>query len=237
MSENRRFTERVRSLLGRAVEVDTGLVIAKSSVAATAAWVLAVALEAPSATFAPFTAVLMMHATISRSIDHALRYTSAMLGGVVLAGLLSPLLGPAWWTFGLLVVLALSLGRWRRLGAHGPQVAVAAMFAYVSLVQPSDRHFNWGALAGIAGMVLLGAVIAIVVNFAMLPPLRYRAAQNGVRTLSREATGLLCEVANGLRSEESLEQYIESWTERADQLSDRAVAVRRSVEDAAESMR
>ena len=227
-----------RSLVRRVGESDTGLVIAKSAVAATAAWIVAgELLAAPSATFAPFTAVLMMHATVSRSVDHALRYTTAMLGGVVLAGVLSPLLGAAWWTFGLLVMLALALGRWHRLGTYGPQVAVAAMFAYATLVQPTDEHVRWSALGSIAGMVLLGAVIAVVVNFALLPPVRYRAAHNGVRGLSREMTGLMGDVAEGIRAAKSLDQHVKRWTERTDALSRRAVEVRRSVDEADESMR
>ncbi len=37
-------------------------------------------------------------------------------------------------TFAALVLLALFIGRWQRLGNQGPQVAVAALFAYQSMI-------------------------------------------------------------------------------------------------------
>lgn len=72
----------------------------------------------------------MVQATISQSLDQSARYAGAMVFGVVLAGLLTPLLGAAIVTFSILMLVALILGRWRKLGKQGPQVGVAALFAY-----------------------------------------------------------------------------------------------------------
>ncbi|GAB3686805.1 FUSC family protein [Saccharopolyspora tripterygii] len=217
---------------------DRWLLILKSTVAATLAWVLAAeVLSASSATFAPFTSLLMMHVSVSRSIDHALRYAAAMLGGIVVAGVLSPFLGPGWWTFGLLVVLSLMLGLWRGLGSHGPQVAVAAMFAYATLVQPTDGESGWSAVASIGAMVLLGCGLAVVVNFALVPPLRYRSAQRKVGAVSREAGDLLDDIANRLREHGTLGGKSDSWLELAERVSSRAGEARDGLEDAAETGR
>jgi hypothetical protein len=114
--------QRITSSLSRGLyhpgpDRDALLTILKSVIAATAAWLLANdLLGAPSATFAPFTALLMVQATISQSLDQSARYAAAMVFGVVLAGLVTPTFGAAAWTFAGLILIALIFGRWRKLG-------------------------------------------------------------------------------------------------------------------------
>ena len=142
-------------LAGRARQVlgwfglggDTLLVIIKCVLAAGISWYLANnLLQMSSPTFAPFSAVLLVHSTVAQSVAHAGRYVLAMIGGVALAGVLSPLLGPGVATFAALVLLALFIGRWQRLGSQGPQVAVAAMFAYQSMVMvPPGAPASWSS--------------------------------------------------------------------------------------------
>lgn len=173
MSEVSDSGARIVGALRRARRTVPWLLVFKGALAATLSWFLARdVLNAPSATFAPFSAVLMMQDTVSRSFDHALRYTAAMLGGIVLAGFAVPALGANWATFGLLVLLGLLVGRWRGLGAYGPQAAVAVMFAFTSLAQSDATTPDWFSLAAILEMVLLGSAIAVVVNLALFPPLR-----------------------------------------------------------------
>ncbi|MDR7301429.1 FUSC family protein [Haloactinomyces albus] len=217
---------------------DALLLMLKSVVAATLAWFIAEdVLGAPSSTFAPFSAVLMIHATVSRSVNHSLRYVTAMVGGVVLAGILLPLLGPAVWTFALLVVSALLLGQWRRLGSHGSQVTVAAMFSYAAFFQASDRTSSWMQLASITGLIVLGCVIGVVTNLAIVPPLRYRTAEHGVQTLAHTLARLLEDITERLRSGELDANQAESWWERASEFRNTVAQTRYSVEDAAETVR
>ncbi|GAA3358142.1 aromatic acid exporter family protein [Saccharopolyspora gregorii] len=66
---------------------DTWLLLLKSVVAATLSWWIAAgALGAQAASFAPFSAVLLVHSTVSRSLNHSVRYLAAMVSGIVLAG-------------------------------------------------------------------------------------------------------------------------------------------------------
>lgn len=130
---------------------DALLTIFKSVVAASAAWLVGHnALGASSATFAPFTALLMVQATISQSLDRSARFAAAMVVGVVLAGLVTPLFGAAAWTFAGLILVALILGRWRKLGQ---QVGVAALFAYSAFSQSGGSSTSYLQLASIAGWV------------------------------------------------------------------------------------
>ncbi|WP_235445370.1 aromatic acid exporter family protein [Streptomyces sioyaensis] len=71
------------------------LLIAKSTLAATIAWVISYEfLHAKSPAFAPFSAVLIMQVTVYQSMVQALRYVSAVTAGVAVQGVLGFLAGP-----------------------------------------------------------------------------------------------------------------------------------------------
>lgn len=234
------------SLVGRAWRAlsraglggDALLVIVKCVVAAGLSWYVAAdLLRMSSPTFAPFSAVLVVHATVAESVSHSARYVLAMLGGVALAGVLSPLLGPGVSTFAALVLLALLLGQWRRLGSQGPQVAIAAMFAYQSMVMEPVWRASFVQLGEIAGLIVLGAVVGLAVNLLVVPPLRYRSAQSGVRSLARRVGGEFSDVADGLRGGVPSEDAAQEWSERVGQLPNLVAQTRRNLEHAAETLR
>jgi uncharacterized membrane protein YgaE (UPF0421/DUF939 family) len=214
------------------------LLIVKSGIAATAAWMLAeVVLQAPSATFAPFSALLMVQVTVAQSVDQSLRYGAAVVGGVLLAGLVTPLLGPGVTTFAVLMLMALLIGRWHKLGSQGSQVAVAALFAYASFVQSGGGSSSILQVASIGGLVIMGCVVGVLTNLVVVPPVRYRSAQYAVAALSRSLRDLLTDIDDGVRQGVPDKQTAESWLHRADQLGDTVAQARSSVEHAADSMR
>ncbi|MFE2553693.1 aromatic acid exporter family protein [Streptomyces sp. NPDC059355] len=91
-------------------ERDEVLLGAKSVIAAMAAWVLARYLLPPAvSTFAPFTALVALQATVYRSVRDCLQYGLAMAAGATLAATLAAVAGIHGWTFGLLTLLALRL--------------------------------------------------------------------------------------------------------------------------------
>lgn len=217
---------------------DALLLILKSAVAATVAWLLAdVVLQAPSATFAPFSALLMVQVTVSQSLDQSMRYALAVTSGVVLAGLLSPLLGPTIVTFAILMLVALMIGRWRRLGRQGPQVAVAALFAYSSFVQAGGGLASTVQLLSIAGLVLLGCLIGVVTNLAIVPPLRYRSAETAVRSLSQSLSDLQSDLGQGLAEGVPDRDLADDWHRRANEFAPFVSQARDAVDHAAETMR
>lgn len=249
MSEEKRGTpdktrmQRVIGLVRRAIEYpgpdrDALLLIVKGIVASTVAWVLANnVLAAPSATFAPLTALLMVHVTISQSLDHAVRYAAAMVGGVVLAGLLTPVLGATTVTFAVLMLIALVLGRWRKLGQQGPQVGVAALFAYSSFTQAGTVSSSVLQLVNLVGLVLLGCVLGVVTNLVIVPPLRYRSAEYGIDALSRSLSVLLTDISAGLQEGAPSQDQADAWLHRVDQFPAVATQARSTVEHVAETMR
>lgn len=214
------------------------LLIVKSVIAATVGWLIANdLLGAPSATFAPFAALLMVQATISESLDRAARYAGAMVFGVVLVGLVTPALGAATVSFALLMLVALALGRWRKLGQQGPQVGVAALFAYSSFTQAGAPSTSFLQLGSIAGLVVLGCAIGVVTNLVIAPPMRYRSANRAVSTLAESLSDLLDDVANGLRAGVPAQDEADEWLYRAEQLPQLVAQTRATVTRTAETRR
>ncbi len=238
-SRGRRWLDGLRRGLKHAgPDRDALLLILKSVVAATVAWLIANdVLGAPSATFAPFTALLMVQATISQSLDQSARYAAAMVVGVVLAGLLTPLFGAAAWTFAILILIALVFGRWRKLGKQGPQVGVAALFAYSSFAQSGPSAASFVQLASIAGLVVLGCTLGVVTNLVLVPPMRYRSAEYGISALSRSLCDLLSDLADGLRRGVPDKEQADAWMDRANEFPNTVTQARSTVEHAAETMR
>jgi Aromatic acid exporter family member 1 len=219
-------------------ERDTILLIVKSALAATIAWVLAdVVLAAPSATFAPFSALLMVQVTISQSLDQALRYAGAVVAGVVLTAALSLVLGPTIPTFAILMLAGLTIGRWRRLGSQGSQVAVAALFAFSAFAQSSSQESSLTQLSSIAGLVVGGCAIGVLVNLLIVPPLRYRGGAYAVSSLSASETDLLTDMGRAMGAGMPDRDQIRDWSSRAGQIQGLVGQARASIEQAAESMR
>ncbi|MEU0300814.1 aromatic acid exporter family protein [Streptomyces sp. NPDC006175] len=176
-------------------ERDTLLVIGKSALAATLAWVISYdVLDSHSPAFAPFSAVLIMQVTVYRSVLQSLRYVGAVIAGVLVQGALGFLAGPDLLTFVLVALIALAIGRWHVLGVQGPQVATAAFFAFSTYTSSSTDAQRFHRLGEIVVLVLIGCAIGTVVNVLVAPPLRYRSAEYGIRNLAHSLHSLLADM-------------------------------------------
>ena len=122
-----------RALGSDGYERHTALLVGKSTLAATIAWVISYPLlNAQSPAFAPFSAVLIMQVTIYQTLVQSLRYVGAVAAGVAVQIALGFLVGPEAVTFALVALVALVIGRWPALGAQGGQVPTAAFFAFAT---------------------------------------------------------------------------------------------------------
>ncbi|MEU6315971.1 aromatic acid exporter family protein, partial [Streptomyces sp. NPDC047014] len=122
-----------RAVRGSGSERDQLILGIKSVVAAMAAWVIARYLLPPTvSTFAPFTALVALQATVYRSLRDCVQYLVAMAAGAALAASLAAVAGIHGWTFGLLTLLALCVGKIERFGQQGIQVAIVGFFAFSS---------------------------------------------------------------------------------------------------------
>ncbi|WP_435972332.1 aromatic acid exporter family protein [Streptomyces sp. Qhu_M48] len=159
-----------------------GLVLgAKSVGAATLAWMLARhLLPAAVTTFAPFTVLVVLQATVYRSVRECARYLMAMAAGAVLAAALAAWAGIHWWAFAILVLLGLTVGRLRPFGGQGAQVAVVGLFAFSAGAGRLDYIGHLTASVGI------GAVCGLGTHFLLAPARHTRRHQKAVAAVCRE---------------------------------------------------
>ncbi|MBM7173790.1 hypothetical protein JQK87_36535 [Streptomyces sp. G44] len=216
-------------------ERNTVLIILKSALAATVAWWIAHdLLHAKSPAFAPFSAVLIMNVTVYQSVWQAARYTGAVTVGVAVQAVLGFLIGPDLFVFPLVALIALTVGQWPVLGEQRSQVATAAFFAFSTYATASTPHQRAMDLGEIVVMVLIGCGLGVLVNMCIAPPLRYRGAEQGLRSLACEIESLLREMTEGLREQDISRERTEEWV-AAGERAHRSVAQARAALETAQN--
>ncbi|MFI6092916.1 aromatic acid exporter family protein [Streptomyces sp. NPDC051218] len=234
--------DRVRQWWGRArdtagYERHTLLLVVKSTLAATLSWVVSYyLLNAPSPAFAPFSAVLIMQVTVYQSLLQSLRYLGAVAVGVAMVAGLGFLGGPDLLTFVLVALVGLSIGRWPALGSQGSQVATAAFFAFSTYAAATSASQKITQLGEIILLVLIGCGIGVIVNVTVAPPMRYRSAEYGIRTLSTALGGLVSDMYPALREGELDEERCSQWRRRAEQTGGLITQAREGFRTAEESL-
>ncbi|MFW5417679.1 hypothetical protein J0910_13790 [Nocardiopsis sp. CNT-189] len=237
------FPERARRRLrrlrdSRSRERAEVVLLVKCTVAAGLSWFIASTLmQAASPAFAPFTAVMMVQATIYRSIAASWRYVAAVTAGVVVQGALGFLFGPAFPTFLLVALVALALSRLPALGAQRTSVATAAFFAFSQFTMATDTAGRVQGLVEIVLLVLVGCLSGVAVNLVLFPPLRYRSADEGLAVLASSVADLLQDMGTALCSGEAGSDDAHRWRRRANGLADMVSQARTGVETARESLR
>lgn len=197
-------------------ERETLLMLGKSTLAATLAWVVAYdVLDSRSPAFAPFSAVLIMQVTVYRSVTQSLRYVGAVVVGVLVQAALGFLAGPDLLTFVVVALIALAIGRWPVLGVQGPQVATAAFFAFSTYASSSGDSQRIWRLGEIVVLVLIGCVIGTAVNVLVAPPLRYRSAEYGIHSLAHTLHDLLADMYPVLAEGVPHQDVTRGWQDRA----------------------
>ncbi|MEE1816106.1 aromatic acid exporter family protein [Streptomyces sp. SP18ES09] len=204
----------------------------KTVLAATAAWVLARWLLPPTvSTFAPFTALVALQATVYRSLRDCAQYMGAMAAGAALAASLAAAAGIHGWSFALLTLLALAVGRFRPLGAHGTQVAIVGFFAY------SSGQGQIGYVGHLVASVVLGAVCGIAAHLLFAPArhtLHRQEAVTGLITRIEERVDDLADTFEALEPDaDEVHELREAWR----QLSSEADRIRSAIDDERENSR
>ncbi|WP_078906424.1 aromatic acid exporter family protein [Streptomyces sp. NRRL S-378] len=187
-------------------ERDELLLGAKAVVAAMVAWVLARYLLPPTvSTFAPFTALVALQATVYRSLRDCIQYLLAMAAGAALAASLAAVAGIHGWTFGLLTLLALCLGRSERFGEQGLQVAVVAFFAF------SSGQGRIGYIGHLAASVTLGALCGLAAHLVLAPARHVHHRQQAVADLYSAMSRRLETLAALLDGEDPDTERLRHW--------------------------
>lgn len=174
---------------------DRAALAAKCSVAAGAAWLLALALTGSQAPYyAPMTAFLMVHPTIATSLRSSAQYLGAAVLGTAVALALTTVLDTGAVAIAATVGVAVLVGGLPRLDAERATVGFWALFV---LVVGGDEP---------AGYVLtrlpeaaIGVAVGLAVNLLLVPPLRVRPADQQLDRLRRDVADLLEAMAYDLQ--------------------------------------
>lgn len=180
---------------------------AKAALAGTLAWVLAadvLGLQQPF--LAPWSAVLVVHATIYRTVSRGAQQVAATFVGVLLAWSAGQLLGLGASAMALMLLLAFSLGGLTWWRAEATTIATTGIAV---LATNAVSHTN--LLAGRLVDTAVGVVVGLGVNLLVWPPLRDRAAWSRIDELPRDLAGVLSHLASGLRPDLPAEE-VEEWT-------------------------
>ncbi|MFJ6752096.1 aromatic acid exporter family protein [Streptomyces sp. NPDC091266] len=218
-------------------ERHTALLIGKSALAATIAWVISYnLLNAQSPAFAPFSAVLIMQVTVYQALVQSLRYVGAVAAGVAVQAVLGLMAGPQVVTFALVTLVALAIARWPALGAQGSQVATAAFFAFSTYVSAMGNVEKLAQLGQIVLLVVIGSAVALAVNLAVFPPIRFRSAEYSIRALANALGDLLGDIHPVLAAGEMEQEHTEQWRRRAAQTGELIAQAHAGMRTAQESL-
>lgn len=187
--------------------------IGKTVAAAVTAWVLAAdVLGLPQPFLAPWAALLVVHATVHRSLWTGVRQVAATVVGVVLAWVTGAFLGLDWFSLSVMLLAALVIGRLRWLKEEATTAAATAL-----IVLTTGYSDDGPVLVGRLLDTAIGVGVGVVVNALVWPPLRDLTAARAVEAVGREVGELLGMIAEEFR-DGCTEEHVEDWVSRSQDL-------------------
>jgi Aromatic acid exporter family member 1 len=205
-----RETARVLSARYRGRGQPPGWRTAKTTLAAVLAYLLAVWLlgDQVPPLLAPLTALLVAQLTVFETVKSGLERVGSVVAGVLVAVLLSRVVGLTWWSLGIAIFVSLAIGTILRLGDHTLEVPISAMLVLAVAGQTGT------AAAGRVVETLIGAVTGVAVSFLLRPPVYVQPAGDAIGELAAETAKLLAAMGEELTEGWSVEQA-RAWAARA----------------------
>jgi hypothetical protein len=172
----------------------TAAYITRLTVTATVAYLIARLLPGTTdrPVLAPLTALLVLQASVYRTLRAGLKKVAAVTAGVLVAVAVSEFVPYSWWLLGLLIASALALGHAMRLGDDLLEVPISAMLIF-------SASLHNAAAAGRIVDTLIGTAVGLVGGL-VLTRLRHQPAREGVADLAWRLADLLGQLAEGLRT-------------------------------------
>ncbi|MCO5985276.1 aromatic acid exporter family protein [Actinoallomurus spadix] len=166
----------------------------KAAGAALLAWVIAaIWLDAPLAYLAPWVALLMVNATVYRSIVKGVRQLAAVVVGLLAATGAHLLVGDRTLTLASVLIVMTPLAYWRRFGDEGIYAATTAILVLTSGAPSAHQLVSRLLETG------LGTLVGVGVNALIVPPVHLRGARRTIESVADELAGLLEGAATALR--------------------------------------
>ena len=223
--------ERVDERISDPIWWNDVLQLAKTVLAAVTAWVLAASvLDLPQPFLAPWSALLVVHATVYRTFSKGTQQVAATVVAVLLATVVGELIGLTTGAIALLLVVALLLGAVPWLGAEATTIATTGLVVlttgFESDVDARSRGCSTPPSASRSGLL---------VNVIVWPPLRRRTAAKALDRIDDGIGALLADMAGGL-GDGCQDEDVDAWIERSRDLDgevDQAWALVRQAQESA----
>ncbi len=201
-------SRRKRSI-GELLEIDRSVILQALKVAVSAglSWALAQwLLDTPAPIWAPLTASLIAMLTVRASIRDAAEKIFAVILGILVAIWLGGLIGLHAWSISLIVGIGFLAGKVLRLGpGAAAQIPVNGMFVLALGSAGIEQRFL---------DTLIGAAVAVLVNFIVIPPNHVAAATRSVADLADRVVDCLSTLAIGISrpwpAEESVQWLLDA---------------------------
>lgn len=175
------------------------LQVGKSAIATIAAWLFAAWLiPGPPPVFAAIAALLVVQPSLNQSFAKAIERSIGVIAGVVVASLLGLAFGESAWVVLMAIAVALVVA-WalRMTPGTSNQVAISALLVLTLGTATPDY-----AIDRILE-TLIGAVIGVIVNALVVPPVAIAPARESLRILGGELAASLERLAGALRMPQS----------------------------------
>ena len=203
-----RIRERIDRRLSDPIWWNDVLQLAKTVIAAVAAWVVAASvLDLPQPFLAPWAALLVVHATVYRTFSKGTQQVAATVVAVLLATAVGETLGLTTGAIALLLVLALVLGVVPWLGAEATTIATTGLVVLTTGFE-SDVMLISRLLD-----TAIGVAVGLLVNVVVWPPLRRRTAAEAIDRIDDRIGELLVDIAGGL-GDGCQEEDVTGWIDR-----------------------
>ena len=187
--------------------------LVKTVVAAVAAWILATdVFHLPQAFLAPWSALLVVHATVYRTFSRGARQVVSAVLGVLTAWLVGNTLGLTPTAVGLLLLMGLLIGSIRWFKDETTTIAATGLIVLTTGFATEDQ-----VLLSRLFDTAIGVVVGLLVNLVVWPPLRDYSAVRAIDRIDDGIGELLATMASQLVDRGSEEQ-VDAWVERTREL-------------------
>ncbi|HEY3683073.1 MAG TPA: FUSC family protein [Streptosporangiaceae bacterium] len=176
---------------------------------------------------APLTALLVLQVSLYQTLRFAAQRVASVVIGVLVAVGLSSVVGFTWWSLGLSIAAALTLGYVFRLSAYLLEVPISAMLI---LSLGASRAATFRILD-----TLIGAIVGLVASL-VVSPVRVEPAEDAVQSLAGTMSRLLTRMADGLAGA-APGADAPDWLAQARKLGAEIQRVERALGDAEDSIR
>jgi aromatic acid exporter family member 1 len=160
---------------------------------------------------APLTALLVAQLTIFETVMSGVERVGSVVAGVLVAVLLSKVVGLSWWSLAITIFASLVIGQILHLGDHTLEVPISAMLVLAVAGQAGP------AAVGRILETLIGAVTGVAISLLLRPPVYMQPAGDIIGELAQDMAELLEAMGEELTEGWSSEQA-RAWAQRVHEL-------------------